>query len=632
MTALGGLWRFGSGSDGRPLEQECRAILSAQREYGSGAPSAAVLGSAAFGRSLLATLPEDSLDAQPLLEPSRQTMLVADVRVDNRDEILQLLDRSSSAISDSEVFSRAYEAWGEGAFDRIVGDYAVAIWDAQRQLLTLARDPTGQRPLHYHVGAGFAAFASMPRGLHALEEVGCEVDFANLAGFVADIPPESGSTYFRGIARVPPGSLVEITSNGVRTRGFWRLPDRELRLPTDADYIEAFREELDRATRARLRRRAGAVGSHLSAGLDSNAVSASAARLLDPAGLLAVTSAPREGFDGPVPRGRIADESPYAAATASLHPNIEHLVLRPAGVSPLSGLARDSRLYQEPVGHPCNQSWLSSVSEAAHQRGVSVMLTGEAGNLTISAGGPALLADLLRTGRWRRWWIEAQACAANDMGWKSLLAVSFGPWVPRRAWSLLTRLNSGYAGGGIGASFLRDEWRDRVAPATLAESRGGRPEKDNRQLRLKLLQGQDMGSFRKGALARWGIDERDPTADRLLAEFCFALPPEQLLRQGQTRRLARVALADRLPPEILNGPRGYQFADWYESLNRNLVHQALDEIEGSPAALLLDFARLRQLIDRWPQTGWETQPVITSYRLALLRALSAGYFAAHACQ
>jgi asparagine synthase (glutamine-hydrolysing) len=348
--------------------------------------------------------------------------------------------------------------------------------------------------------------------------------------------------------------------------------------------------------------------------------------------LLALTSAPRVGFDGPVPRDRVADESPFAAATASLHPNMKHLILRPSGASPLSGLASDSRLYQEPVGHPCNQSWLSSVSQTARERGVSVMLTGEAGNLTISAGSPAMLADLIRLGRWERWWAEARACAAKDMRWRALLAVSFGPWVPRRLWSLLTLLNSGYAGGGIGASFLADRWREAVAPATLAQARGGRPKKDNRQLRLRLFQVQDMGNFRKGALARWGVDERDPTADRRLAEFCFALPPEQLLRQGQTRRLARLALADRLPPEVLNGPRGYQYADWYESLNKDQLHAALDEIEDGPAALLLDFARLRQLVDGWPMSGWETQPVITTYRLALLRAVSAGYFAKHACQ
>jgi asparagine synthase (glutamine-hydrolysing) len=337
------------------------------------------------------------------------------------------------------------------------------------------------------------------------------------------------------------------------------------------------------------------------------------------------------GYAGGVPASCIADETALAGATAALHPNMQQLVLRSTGISPLASLAADSQLYQEPVGLPCNQTWLSSVSKAAHDHGVSVMLTGEVGNLTISAGGFGMLPDFIRTGRWLRWSSEARASMSRDMRLRGVLAISFGPWLPRRLWNLLSRLNSGYA-GGQGAAFLQEEWRSLIAPVAWARARGGRPEKDNRKLRWKLLQEQDMGNFRKGVLSRWQIDERDPTADRRLAEFCFALPPEQLLGEGQTRRLARLALADRLPAAVLNGPRGYQFADWHESLSKERLWAALEDLEASPAASLLDLRRLHAFVDQWPTAGWETKSVIATHRLALLRTLSAGYFAKYACQ
>jgi asparagine synthase (glutamine-hydrolysing) len=632
MTALAGIWRF---EDRPDIASQCWSILSAQRHYGPDDQSVATSGNAAFGRSLFRLLPEDEFDNQPLVNGAGQRMLVADLRLDNREELLRLLGCGSGAsLSDSELLFRAYEAWGERLFDHVLGDFAFALWDAPRRLLILARDPAGQRPLYYHLGRGFVAFASMPRALHALDEIECAADLRQLAGFVADIPAERSSTFFRDIARVASGCLVKITPAGVKQESFWTLPDRELRFPRQADYVEAFREQLERATRVRLRRARGSVGAHLSGGLDSGAVAATAARILNPEKLLALTSAPRIGFSGPLPRGRIGDESPLAAATAAMHPNMEHLVVRPAGASPLDSLGEDSGLFQEPVGLPCNQVWLSAVGRNAHERGVSVMLTGEVGNVTISAGGIGMLADFIRTGRWLRWWAAARASAAvDDVRWRAVLGASFGPWVPRRTWNLLTRLNSGYAGGGVGVSFLQDEWREAVAPAARERSRGGRPEKDNRRLRLRLLQDQDMGAFRKGALARWQIDERDPTADRRLAEFCFSLPPDQLIGEGRTRRLARLALADRLPASVLNGRRGYQYADWYEALSRDRLRLELEALEASrTAASLLDFGRLRRLVDRWPAEGWETQPVIATYRLGLLRALSAARFAERACQ
>jgi asparagine synthase (glutamine-hydrolysing) len=165
------------------------------------------------------------------------------------------------------------------------------------------------------------------------------------------------------------------------------------------------------------------------------------------------------------------------------------------------------------------------------------------------------------------------------------------------------------------------------------EARGGQPAKDDREMRWNLLQQHEPGNFRKGTLARWGVDERDPTADRRLADFCFALPPEQLFRGGVTRRLARVALADRLPASVLNGPRGYQYPGWYEGIDRAALDRVLNDLEGDAAAAsLLDFPRLRALSSAWPSSGWESLDVIVTYRLGFLMTLSAGAFANHVRQ
>jgi asparagine synthase (glutamine-hydrolysing) len=94
--------------------------------------------------------------------------------------------------------------------------------------------------------------------------------------------------------------------------------------------------------------------------------------------------------------------------------------------------------------------------------------------------------------------------------------------------------------------------------------------------------------------------------------------------------LAKRALADRLPPAVVNEQRkGYQAADWHEGLTaaRADVSAELERIaDCTPAAQALDIGRMKRLVDNWPTSGWEKDGVILSYRASLLRGISAGHF------
>jgi asparagine synthase (glutamine-hydrolysing) len=142
------------------------------------------------------------------------------------------------------------------------------------------------------------------------------------------------------------------------------------------------------------------------------------------------------------------------------------------------------------------------------------------------------------------------------------------------------------------------------------------------------LQNVDPGPSRKASLALFGIDERDPTGDRELIEFCLGLPFDQLLKDGLTRPLARHALADRLPALTLNeAPRGYQMADWHEALRLEEVRGEVDRIAQTPlAASIINVPRLRQMIETWPTRGWNSPRVVLEYRFHFLIALSTAHF------
>ena len=147
MTAIAG-W-IGSSPD--TSQRNIQALLDGLSIYGTAAPQFNTLGPAAFGRSLTPTLPEDDPREPPLIGGGK-VMLAADVRIDNRSELIARLGTDAAraaAQSDSALLLEAWLKWGEQCLDHIVGDFALAIWDDERRQLIMARDATGQRPLFF---------------------------------------------------------------------------------------------------------------------------------------------------------------------------------------------------------------------------------------------------------------------------------------------------------------------------------------------------------------------------------------------------------------------------------------------------------------------------------------------------
>ncbi|TFI58332.1 asparagine synthetase B [Sphingomonas parva] len=637
MTALAGFWSYDSSGDS---ERACERMLAAQQVY---APAPAIFraeGAMAIGRRLHAALPEDRFDRGPVAGESGRS-LVADVRIDNRDELeaaLGLTAGEAATLSDAGLLMRTLDRWDEGALDRLVGDFAFALWDPKRGRLLLARDHAGQRPLHYHCGRGFFAFASMAKGLHALEQVPVAPNRETLVDFLALLPEGTG-TFFEGVEKVRAGHLLSVSPEGVSSRAWWRPSPATLRLARSEDYAEALREQLDRAVAARLRGAEGRVASHLSGGLDSAATTSTAARLLGSGqgSVIAYTAVPRPGYEAAASYDSFADEGPLAARVAGLYPNIEHVRLPASGASPVERLDRNFFLYERPLLNLCNGVWLHAILDDAKRRRLGVLLTGQQGNMTISYDGMPYLAESLGGGHLFR--VAKLAWQLRRWGtrWGTIAAAAAGPYVPVPLWQWIARRRgrgrslSDYS--AIAPARAEDpQLAARAAARALDPSY--RPRRNGLEARLWVVSRVDPGNYNKGMIGGWGVDVRDPTADRRLMEFCLSVPAEEYLAGGVPRSLARRAFADRLPREVVGERRkGYQAADWHEALGAGRADLAeelarIAELPGVDADL--DVARLQQLASDWPQDwpsgGWLPQEQVDRYRLALLRGVSAGHF------
>jgi asparagine synthase (glutamine-hydrolysing) len=213
-------------------------------------------------------------------------------------------------------------------------------------------------------------------------------------------------------------------------------------------------------------------------------------------------------------------------------------------------------------------------------------------------------------------------------------ALTIGPFIPAPVWQWLNRK---FRGSDLDIRHYTAINNERLTsldlPARARERSldfSYRPWRDGFAVRLWVLRRVDLGNYNTGILGGWGVDQRDPTADQRLIEYCLSVPTEQFLRHGVTRSLGRRALADRLPQAVLAEKRkGLQAIDWHEGMTaaRGAAKEEIDRLEScGPAAATLDLPRLHKLVDQWPKGGWEQEPVMQSYRLALLRGISTGHF------
>ncbi len=632
MTALAGFWSFGGADAGRLAGR----MLQAQQIYAPDAPVVRKDGALAMGRRLWTLLPEDRHDRGPVV--SAAGMLIADVRLDDRTALCDALGvapADAARLPDAALLMKALERWGEDAVERLYGDFAFVWWDKVQERLVLARDPLGQRPLHYHRGKGFFAFASMPKGLHALPDVAYAPDRRTIADFLALMPESGEETFFEGIEKVPGGSIAVVSRDGVAARRWWRPAPAPLILPRAADYEEALRGEVERAVAARLRGTDGRVAAHLSAGLDSSAVAATAARLLAGEGgrVTAFTAAPRDGFEAPPSDRTIADEWPLAAAVAAMHPNIDHVRVTVPRADPTADLGRYFLLFERPLLNLCNGTWMNATLDEAKRRGLGVLLTGVSGNATFSYDGMHELHRLLRGGGLVKLAAEAARLKRGGTRLGTIASQAVGPILPRSVWRRIARLR-GAENGLASTTLLRPDQAEALGIPARAAERGFdldyRPRGDAREARLWMLGRVDQGNYKKGTLAGWGVDLRDPAADRRLIEFCLSVPAAEYMAGGVPRALARRSFADRLPPELLAERRkGLQAADWHEGLEaaRGTLAEEAEAIAAcGPAAEAVDAGAMRRLIENWPEGGWHRRDVVSRYRLALLRGLSAGRF------
>jgi asparagine synthase (glutamine-hydrolysing) len=484
---------------------------------------------------------------QPIANEDGSVVVVQNGEIYNYRELAHSLARAGHTFhtrSDTEVLVHGYEEWGAGVWERLRGMFAVAVWDARRGRLTLARDRFGIKPLYYRDQGGELSFASeldaLPHG---------DVDLQAVEAFLSFNVVPAPLSIFSDIRKLLPGHTLT-WERGTSTLARFARPGP---LPARHDEDEA---ELVEECRARLRDSVRAhliadvpVGVLLSGGVDSGALAALAAEESSDAVRTFSIGFEEASFD------ELAGARAVSARYGTRH---RELVLRPDGALLLPALAQ---AFDEPFG---DSSALPTylVSKLAAED-VKVALSGEGGD-ELFGGYYTYVADQLAER------VGPLASLARPLLARlptSTRRVSFEYKAKRFAQAAhLPPLERHHGWKEIFSTDARAELTGRSSSFDpLATHRARFAETEGHEL-LTRLQDLDLGLYlvddlltkTDRASMAWSLEARVPFMDTVVANFAFSLPVRHKVRGLSKKRLLRQAVLPLLPREVVHGrKRGF---------------------------------------------------------------------------
>jgi asparagine synthase (glutamine-hydrolysing) len=491
---------------------------------------------------------------------------------------LQAAGHKFRSKTDTETIIHGYEEWGDEIIHRLHGMFALAIWDACKRRLLLARDRVGKKPLFYYAGIQKFFFGSEIKALLASEEVPAKPDSIALHDYLTYLYFPAPQTAFEGIRKLPPATILtlEVGAGDTLTRRqriFWDPVEAAGSAPeiNERQAIDRARDLMDEAVCRRLMTDVP-LGVFLSGGLDSGAITAFAAKNSRQA-----VKTFSIGFGG----SQHFDEIELANQVAGRFGS-DHTVLQ-VDARCAEHVVTVVRHFDEPFGNPT--AILEYLLTKHMREHVTVALSGDGGDEAF--GGYVRYAGASLAQRYRslpsfvtRGLLARMAKLLRDdakgrHGYRRVREFLESAWMPQQEMYLQW---VGY--------FSNDEKRDMYTPefASLVAARDSgdflrelfrRGETLDPLNRLGYV---DMASFLSGNCLEYGdrmsmansLEVRCPFTDHHILEFGLSIPFSFKYRGGQTKWIVREAMKGILPDTVLRKKKTGFNPPMPEWINREL--------------------------------------------------------------
>jgi len=561
--------------------------------------------------------------AQPMVSGNGRYIIAYNGEVYNFGELRQELQRRGHVFrghSDTEVIAEGFACWGIGeTVRRLLGMFAIAVWDQQSRSLTLIRDRVGVKPLYWSHQNGLFLFGSELKALHRHDGFRPHINPAAVGDMIAYSYIGAPYSIYHGVYKLMPGTMLHLASDGqLRFETWWDLTEvvraGRARIAT-ADALEILETLLKDAVGRRMVADVP-LGAFLSGGIDSSLVVAL---------MQAQSTRPVRTFTIGFANDRL-NEAPHARQVADIlgTDHTEHMFSADDALQIVPQLAD---IYDEPFG---DSSQLPAYLVCAlTRRHVRVALSGDGGD-ELFAGysrytwfnrithilSPLpmamrhMVAGLLRrtpTERWDR--IAAMLPARYRINQPGEKLHQFAAAIRAQDRAGLYQILMQQ--GANPNRFLRHPPPQRIGHALPVSDASFVPHMQFDDM-LGYLPGDILTKLDRASMAA-GLEAREPLLDHRLVEFSWTLPPQMKMRGSEGKWILRRLLGRYLPPNLIDRPKAgfaVPLQDWLRGPLRDWGAALLDpkvlEQDGffDGAAVLAAWERLQKDGGESPQLLW----------------------------
>ncbi|NCC33103.1 MAG: asparagine synthase (glutamine-hydrolyzing), partial [Chloroflexia bacterium] len=510
-----------------------------------------------------------------------------------------------------EVILAAYQEWGTNCLEHFNGMWAFALWDGRKRHLFLSRDRFGIKPLYYTWDGCTLRFASEIKALVGACGIPFEPDdHAVYRYLVAGLlpSPTAGTTFFTGVAALPPGHQMLVTPGQHLVQRYWQLPPNDHNVLAADEAVVAYRELFEDALRLQLRSDV-AIGTCLSGGVDSSSIVCMLQRMLQAKGMAAANLGDRQKTFSAV----YTSDGPYNERAY-----IEHIIAatgveKNLTVPTVEQLGQDveALIWHQDEPFPSTSIFAQwCVMRAVRERGVTVLLDGQGADESLGGYRPfeVYLGEQLRHGQLATALVNLLALQARA-GVEPLgltmraLALQLPEAIAR---PLLRRYGPKQADFSVlQPDFVRRhghrsaaDWWDLSQFTTLQAHL--RSEIEERNL-PHLLRYEDRNSM------AFSVEARVPFLDHRLVELSFTKVAPWRIAQGWTKWVLRQAMEGIVPDRVIWRSSKIGFAtpeeEWMATWMQRYPETFADGAHSHP---YLNLAAVRQALAQGVATKEDT--------------------------
>ncbi|MHB0992796.1 MAG: asparagine synthase-related protein [Sulfurovum sp.] len=524
-------------------------------------------GSIALRHAMLWNTPESKYEHLPMQKDTY--VLTMDARIDNRDELakeLTLPDLPMGEIGDSEFILVAYEKWGEECPKHLLGDFAFAIWDSEKEQLFCARDHVGIKSLYFFCTDDRFIFSNDILSFLGCSEIPKGLDKNTIAFFIkSNYLHSKQATFFESIKKLPPAMSMIVTKDKINETTYWSLEKSPIiHYKTFGEYVEQLRKLYDDAIEVRLRTDY-TVGSHMSGGIDSSPIAVLASQKLHKIEKPLYTF---NWIDIPEDKNKYEYEAwNFSRRIAAGEENIIHeeFKIDPAYIEQC---IRTHNIFTQGTMYYWGENYIQCQMKRMNAR---VILSGWGGDELISYNGYSYISGLISQGKiFTAFYYLLQEKKYLSYSWKKLLKRTLINFLSPNALKVFRKLRN-YKSNYRNAHryrYLTKEFESFMKSHKDAEIPSVRGVRKNQlaQYNFGHIQHRIESWALMGQSNR--IEYRYPLLDKRIIEFAIGIPEELFfLVECKERFLIKMTVSDLLPSDIV----------WFAKPSETKINQSLEK-------------------------------------------------------